>query len=170
MQREEEQKVLNVAMALTKYGDMIRRVCFLYVRKREDVEDVFQDVFLKYIERKEPFASEEHEKAWLLRVAINGCKNLLMSFWHNRISPLEDEILAIVPAESKYILQEVLKLPYHERTCIYLFYYEGYSVPEIATIQHQKPNTVYSHIHRGRKRLKKVLGGIENEENDADSI
>lgn len=170
MQNQEEYKNKNVAMALNQYADMVRRICFLYVHKREDVEDVFQDVFLKYMQRTEPFMSEEHEKAWILRVAINGCKNLLMSFWHNRISSLDDELMAAVPAESRDILQEVLALPHNERTSIYLFYYEGYTVPEIALIRKQKPNTVYSHLHRGRKRLKKVMGGIENEKDDTESF
>jgi RNA polymerase sigma factor (sigma-70 family) len=150
---------LDVSRALGQYADMIRRICFLYLKRKEDVEDVFQDVFVKYMQRSQPFDNEEHEKAWLLRVAINSCKDLLGSFWHNRVLPLDDDLVAVVPAESQPILDAVLSLPARERTAIYLFYYEGYSVPEIARIQNTNVNTIYSHLYRARKRLGKQIGG-----------
>lgn len=143
----------DVSAALDKYADKVRRICFLHLRQRADVEDVFQEVFLQYLQRKEAFESEEHEKAWLLRVAINRCKDLVKSFWHNRVDPLDDEMMAMVPSESHEILDAVLRLPPSERNAVYLFYYEGYSVTGIARVQNQKANTVYSHLHRARKRL-----------------
>lgn len=156
----------DVYAALDKYADTVRRICFLHLRQRADVEDVFQEVFLQYLQRKEDFESEEHEKAWILRVAINRCKDLVKSFWHNRIDPLDDEMMARVPSENHEILDAVLRLPPSERNAIYLFYYEGYSVTEIARVQNQKANTVYSHLHRARKRLHRQLGGLEHEEDD----
>ncbi|HEY5466691.1 MAG TPA: sigma-70 family RNA polymerase sigma factor [Clostridia bacterium] len=156
----------DVSAALDKYADTVRRICFLHLRQRADVEDVFQEVFLQYLQRKEAFESEEHEKAWLLRVAINRCKDLVKSFWHNRVDPLDDEMMAMVPSESHEILDAVLRLPPSERNAVYLFYYEGYSVTEIARVQNQKANTVYSHLHRARKRLYRQLGGLEHEEDD----
>lgn len=166
------QSRINVSWAIDNYADMIRRICFLYLRRREDVEDIFQDVFLKYMQRSEPFENADHEKAWLLRVAINCCKDLLGSFWHNRILPLNDELMAAVPAESHDLLDAVLRLPANERVAIYLFYYEGYSVSEISRIQNQKANTIYSHLHRARVRLGKRIGGLglEYETDDKESF
>ena len=156
----------DVSAALDKYADMVRRICFLYLRRREDVEDAFQDVFLKYMQHEDPFASEEHEKAWILRVAINHCKDQAGSFWHNRIVPLDEMYQAVIPVESQGILDAVKRLPPNERAAIFLFYYEGYSVAEIARILRLKANTVYSHLHRARKRLRRQIGGISHEEHD----
>lgn len=161
---------LDLSVALDKYANMVRRICFLHLRQREDVEDVFQDVFLKYLLRDKPFDSDEHEKAWLLRVAINQCRDVTKSFWHNRIDPLEANMLSVMPPESQYLLAEVLKLPPAERNAVYLHYYEGYSVPEIARVQNLNANTVYSHIHRARKRLKKRLGGESNEKTNEEGL
>jgi RNA polymerase sigma factor (sigma-70 family) len=162
--------LLDVAAAMEQYADMVRRICFLYLKHREDVEDVFQEVFLRYMQRREPFASDEHEKAWLLRVAINCCKDLVGSFWYRRTIPLDEDLMAEIPTESHEILDAIQRLPSSERTSIYLFYYEGYTAVEIAKMQNQKINTVYSHLNRARKRLRKQLGGIIHEENDPENV
>ncbi|MDW7657165.1 MAG: sigma-70 family RNA polymerase sigma factor [Bacillota bacterium] len=153
----------DINRVLDLYADMVRRICYLHLKQRADVEDVFQDVFLKYMQRQEPFDNEEHEKAWLIRVAVNSCKDLRKSFWHSRMGPLDENLAAQIPVESHELLDAVLKLPTSERTAIYLFYYEGYSVPEIAKMLRQKPNTIYSHLHRARHRLGEHLGGVADE-------
>lgn len=153
----------DVNRALDLYADMVRRICFLHLKQQADVEDVFQDVFLKYMQRQEPFDSGEHEKAWLLRVTINSCKDVQKSFWLSRMGPLDENLASQIPVESHELLDAVLRLPQSERTVIYLFYYEGYSAPEIAAMLRQKPNTIYSHLHRARQRLGKHLGGVADE-------
>ncbi len=156
--------------ALTKYADMVRRICFLHLSHREDVEDVFQDTFISHLQRKAPFESEEHEKAWLIQVAIHRCSDLTRGFWRRRIVKLDENIAAAVPEESHDLLKTVLRLPPNERNAIFLFYYEGYAVTDIARVLGKNVNTVYSFLHRARARMRKQLGGLEDENEHEKSI
>lgn len=160
---------LSVESALKKHADMVRRICFLHLRQREDVEDAFQEVFLRYLERTEPFENDEHEKAWLIRVTLQRCADITRSFWNRRVLPLDETIVAAVPAESHELLEAVLRLPPDERNAVYLFYYESFDVASIARMTGKKPNTVYSHLHRARNRLRKQIGGWEDEITDQES-
>jgi RNA polymerase sigma-70 factor (ECF subfamily) len=153
----------DIDRALARYADQVRRICFLYLKRREDVEDVFQDVFLKYLQRKTPFAGEQHEQAWLIRVAINSCKDVRRSFWRRQVVPLDENLAADMPPEHLGLLKAVLQLPVRERTAIYLHDYEGYTAQEIARVLKQRPNTVYSHLHRARKKLAKQWRGDRDE-------
>ncbi|MBP7401041.1 MAG: sigma-70 family RNA polymerase sigma factor [Clostridia bacterium] len=159
-----------VENALERYADMVRRICFLHLRRREDVEDAFQEVFLRYLQREEPFGNDEHEKAWLIRVALQRCRDLGRGFRNRTMLPLDENIAAAAPAESRDLLEEVLRLPPNERDAIYLFYYEGYDAAHIARLTGSRPNTVYSRLHRARKRLRRRLGGSEDEEDDTEGI
>ena len=149
--------------ALEKYADMVRRICFIYLRNSADVEDVFQEVFLKLLLRhqsQQAFESEEHEKAWICRITINQCKDLCKSFWRNRVCSIEEMQIPCQDETESEILGAVLQLPAKYKDVIYLFYYEEYTVAEIARLLGTKPNTVYSHLHRARNLLKQRLGGI----------
>lgn len=156
MRSEEE-----VNHALEKYADMIRRVCFYHLKNHADTEDVFQNVFLKYMLYDGAFESAEHEKAWLLRVAINDCKDILKSFFRRNMVPLDavQELEAEVPEGHREVLEAVLSLPKRYKDVIYLHYFEGYTASEIGSILGKKENTVYSLLSRGRGMLKKELGG-----------
>lgn len=149
----------EVNHAVEEYADMIRRVCFYHLKNREDSEDVFQEVFLKYMMREEPFYEKEHERAWLLRVAINACKDYLKSFFRRNVVSLEclNEMEAEIPDTHREVLEAVLSLPKKYKDVIYLHYYEGYSASEIGRILNKKENTVYSLLSRGRKSLKDFL-------------
>lgn len=154
---------IEVNHAVEKYADMVRRVCVCHLKNQADTEDVFQNVFLKYMLHEKPFMDEEHEKAWLLRVTINACKDLLRSFFRKNTVPLEmvKEMEAEVPKDHREVLEAVLSLPDKYKDAIYLHYYEGYSAAEIGMILGKKENTVYSLLSRGRKVLKEKLGGEE---------
>lgn len=152
------EKQERVVKAIEKYADMIRRVSFMYLRNRDDVEDIFQDVFFQLYRYEKSFDSPEHEKAWLLRVAINRCKDLQKSFFKSRVCPLEDTDVTFEDTHESDVLREVLALPQTYKDVIYLFYYEGYAVPEISKILGTKENTIYSHLHRARQMLKNKLG------------
>ncbi|MDE6968254.1 MAG: sigma-70 family RNA polymerase sigma factor [Eubacterium sp.] len=156
MRSEEE-----VNHAVEKYADMIQRICFYHLKNQADTEDVFQNVFLKYMMHEEVFHDEEHEKAWLLRVAINGCKDYLKSFFRRNMVPLQAiaELAADIPEDHQEVLEAVLSLPKQYKDVIYLHYYEGYKASEIGAILGKKENTVYSLLSRGRGILKKELGG-----------
>ena len=156
-----EQEVIN---AVDKYADIVKHVCFYHLKNSTDAEDVFQNVFLNYMLYEKPFNDDEHEKAWILRVAINSCKDYLDDFFRRNKVPLEvlNEIEAEVPEEHREVLEAVLSLPVKYKDVIYLHYYEGYSAVEIGKILGKKENTVYSLLSRGRKILKEKLGGNEN--------
>jgi RNA polymerase sigma factor (sigma-70 family) len=149
--------------SLEKYSDMVRKICFMYLHNFADVEDVFQDVFLKLLQNKPPFDNDEHEKAWLCRVTINRCKDLCKSFFRRNVSSINDVELPFEDKIENEVMQAVLSLPSKYKDVIYLFYYEDYTVPEIAKILNQKENTLYSNLHRARELLKKQLGGLYSE-------
>ncbi len=151
----------EVEQAIESYSDMIRRICLLHLNSHEDTEDVLQEVFLKYVLHSVEFVSKEHEKAWLIRVTINACKDLKRKLFRHSTVPLEvlSEEAASVPPEQIGILEIVLSLPVKYKDVIYLHYYEGYTAKEIGMMLHKKENTVYSLLSRGRELLKQKLGG-----------
>ncbi len=151
----------EVEQAIELYSDMIRRICLLHLNNHEDTEDVLQEVFLKYVLHSVGFESKEHEKAWLIRVTLNACKDLKRKLFRHSTVPLEvlsEEAASVVP-EQMEILEIVLSLPAKYKDAIYLHYYEGYTAKEIGTMLHKKENTVYSLLSRGRELLKQKLGG-----------
>ena len=151
--------------AIDRYADLVRRVCMIHLKNHADTEDIFQTVFLKYVTGTTEFESEEHEKAWFIRVTINACKDLLRSFSRSRTVSLDDllEQPDQVPEDHREVLEAVLALPDKYRDVVYLHYYEGYTAPEIGTILHKNPNTVYTLLTRARDELRKMLGGEDFE-------
>ncbi len=151
----------EINRAVEQYADMVRRICFCHLKNQTDTEDVFQNVFLKYMLNDTPFVSAEHEKAWLLRITINACRDYLKSFFRRSTVPLDvvAEMQAEVLEDHREVLEAVLALPDKYKDVIYLHYYEGYSAAEIGRILGKKENTVYSLLSRGRGILKERLGG-----------
>lgn len=151
--------------AIDRYADLVRRVCMIHLKNHADTEDIFQTVFLKYVTGTTEFESEEHEKAWFIRVTINACKDLLRSFFRSRTVSLDDllEQPDQVPEDHREVLEAVLALPDKYRDVVYLHYYEGYTAPEIGTILHKNPNTVYTLLTRARDEMRKMLGGEDFE-------
>ena len=151
--------------AIDRFADLVRRVCMIHLKNHADTEDIFQTVFLKYVTGTTEFESEEHEKAWFIRVTINACKDLLRSFFRSRTVSLDDllEQPDQVPEDHREVLEAVLALPDKYRDVVYLHYYEGYTAPEIGTILHKNPNTVYTLLTRAWDELRKMLGGEDFE-------
>ena len=150
----------EVNEAIERYSDMILRLCMVYLKHPQDAEDIFQTVFLKYAIRSGAFESDEHEKAWLIRVTVNACRDLLRNFFHSRTVAAEDvDTSAGVSAEQYAVMEAVWSLPKQYREVVYLHYYEGYSAPEIGRILKKNPNTVYTHLRRAKEMLKESLGG-----------
>jgi RNA polymerase sigma-70 factor (ECF subfamily) len=129
-----------------------------------DAEDMVQEAFLRAYEKAPEFISEEHEKAWLIRVTVNLCNSRLRSPWRKRREPLLDSYPAPKP-EQRELLGHVLSLPPKYRAVIHLFYYEGYPVKDIAELTGQKESTVRSLLTRARQKLKSDL-----KEDDYESI
>lgn len=146
--------------AIARYADMVRRICLLHLKNAADTEDVFQSVFLKYLLHEKSFSDAEHEKAWMIRVTINACKDHLRYLLRHRTTPLEaiPEGLFLEP-KRRNVLEAVLALPQKYRDVIYLHYFDGYTAQQIGEILHKKENTVYSLLSRGRDLLRPLLGG-----------
>lgn len=151
----------DVNRAVEAYSDMVRRICFVHLKNRHDTEDVFQNVFMKYLLYEGSFESGEHEKAWFARVTINACTDWLRALSRRKWVPLDalEEEEAILDEPSREVLEVVLKLPEKYRDVIYLFYYEEYSAVEIAKILGRKENTVYTWLSRAKELLRERLGG-----------
>lgn len=153
----------EIDRAIERHSDTVRRLCMIHLKNHADTEDIFQTVFLKYALRSAPFESEEHERAWFVRVTLNACKDLLKSFFRSRTVPLDQ--LADLPAqmteEQREVLQAVLALPPNYKNVIYLHYYEGYTAPQIAELLGKNVNTVYTWLTRARSKLRQQLGDDE---------
>lgn len=147
--------------AIEQYSDTVRRLCMVYLKNHEDAEDIFQTVFLKYVLSSMSFESAEHEKAWLIRVTINACKDFLKNFFRNHIVPLEEllEQPAPLPPDHREVLEAVLSLPKKYREVVYLHYYEEYTAPEIGRILGKNANTIYTLLTRSKKMLREKLEG-----------
>ena len=154
----------EVTRAIERYADMVQRICMTYLKSRHDTDDVFQTVFVKYALSSQSFDSDEHEKAWLIRVTINACKDWLKNIFRRSVVPLEEaqEQIKGLPTETTEVLDAVASLPERYRIVIYLHYYEGYTAQEIGHLLRKNTNTVYTWLHRGKTLLKGALGGDEN--------
>ncbi|MCR4615598.1 MAG: RNA polymerase sigma factor [Clostridiales bacterium] len=149
-----------------RHVDTVYRVCFMFLKNEHDTEDAVQDTFIKLMNYKGEFESEEHEKAWLIRTASNHCRDILKHFWRKTVSlevvgESEDE--EDKSFEVDETLEKVLALPDKYKTVIYLYYYEGYKTYEIAEMIGRPDATVRGYLRKGRELLKINLGGDNNE-------
>ena len=141
---------------VTKHENRLYRTALAITGNVSDAEDVVQEAFLRAYRKAPEFESEEHAKAWLIRVTVNLCNSRLRSPWRNRTEPLLDSYPAAEP-EQHDLLEHISQLPPKYRTVIHLFYYEGYSIKDISRLTGQKESTVRSHLTRARQKLKSVL-------------
>ena len=152
--------------AMEKYGDMVYRIAVNQTKNKSDADDVFQEVFIKWMQHRGEFDNDVHEKAWLIRVTINQCKSLLASSWYKRTTEFEEELENTLSytdkVEEESDLDEVLKkLPEKYRIVIHLFYYEELSIAEISEMLGEKESTVRTQLTRARRQLKHLLKGVE---------
>lgn len=145
------------------YYQLIYRVAFSQVKNHADAEDITQEVFLKIIRHDMRYQSMEHERAWIVRVTINLCRDLLKSKWHKTSVSMEEVSEAQRGNCENFteiqddMMWAVLQLPEKYRNCLYLFYYEDYSIKEIAQSLEMPENTVKTNLKRGRQALKEFL-------------
>ena len=132
-----------------------------YLHNHADAEDVLQETMIRYMQSGQNFQDEEHEKAWLLRVAANLCKNILRSRSYEWGEIPEDLEGKGIPEEAIAVYEAVSSLPEKYREVIHLFYYEDASTAEIAEILEKKESTVRSLLRRARKLLEKSLADEE---------
>lgn len=144
---------------VTQYADIIYRVALSYSKSSHDAEDVVQTTFMKLLVKMPVFRDEEHLRKWLIRIAVNNCKDLHKSFWRKNVDSLENlQEEPEMTAESYGELYEaVMELPVKYRIIVHLFYYEGYSTKEIASLLHIGETAVRTRLVRARKQLKQML-------------
>lgn len=142
-----------------RYKDQLFAIAFNICKNSADADDVVQDTFLQYHLTKKQFDNEQHIRAWLIRVAINKAKDITRSFWRQKSLPLDEyiETLSFATPEAENLFEQVLNLPEKYRIIIHLFYYEDYSVREIAGILKLTETNVKVRLSRGRKLLKDIL-------------
>ncbi len=148
----------NADRLVQTYADMILRICFTYLKQTTDAEDICQDIFLKLLLGEYEFESETHEKSWIIRTTINACKDHLRSSFWRRFMDIENT--TDIPAPGKpdsELVDLVMELPKNWRISIYLHYYEGYPVREIAQMMGKSENTVSAYLAKGRKRLRSLM-------------
>jgi RNA polymerase sigma-70 factor (ECF subfamily) len=149
----------DVEMLLDKYADMVYKIALNQMKNKSDADDIFQEVFLRLVEYRQKLQSEEHAKAWLIRVTINCCKKHFLSGWHKYSTPLDEAVLSAEKWEEKdqFLYDAVASLPREQRIVIHLFYYEGYAVKEIVDILQMKEGTIKSQLFRARNSLREIL-------------
>lgn len=143
-----------------RHIDTVYKICFIYLKgNKANVEDAVQTTFLKMIKKKMVFENEQHEKAWLITVASNTCKNMLKTKWNKNISLDEHQIdIPTKKEDNTDVLEAIFNLPDKYKQVIYMHYYEGYSGVEISKMLGIKENTIYSYLSKARDILKEELG------------
>lgn len=144
----------DIREAVMKYSDILYRICIVILCNEQDAQDAIQDTFCRYLEKRPVFCDEEHEKAWLIRVATNISRDMIrFRLRHPKISIEELENTLIVP-EQKETLKELFELPVKQKTVIYLHYVEGYRIREIADIMGTTEGAVKMRLKRGREQMR----------------
>ena len=151
-------KDVDLESVIDRYSDMLYKICFLILKNEQDTKDVLQETFLIYYTKQPEFESEEHKKAWLIKVSQNKCKEFLRFHKRHVNISLEDmeETLVITDGLSgsdKEILSLVWDLDYKLKSVVILFYIEGYTVKEVAEILHTTPSAVKKRLQRAREKL-----------------
>lgn len=140
------------------HENTLYRAALAILGDAHEAEDAVQDAFLRCLEKGPEFESPAHEKAWLLRVTVNGCKSRLRSPWRRRAAPLLDTYPAAAPEEQN-LMETIMALPARDRAVLHLYYYEGYQTAEIAEMTGWREGTVRSRLTRARAKLGDLLKG-----------
>lgn len=147
----------DVVRVMNQYGNSIYRMSYFLLQNEQDAQDVLQETLIKYIQKAPVFDAADYEKAWLLRVANNLCKDMLRFQKKNRHANIEDLLDMGITQEDSNLLTQVWCLQEKYRRVIYLYYYEGYSVVEMAQILNVSESAVKKRLERGRNKLKEIL-------------
>ena len=150
---------------VSTYSNQLLRLAYSLLNSVPDAQDVCQEVLLKRLGHSGTFENAAHEKAWLVRVTVNLCKNIRRSLWHRCTVGLDEvaEQAAFQPEEGS-ILEEVQQLPTPYREVLVLYYYMGYDTNEIAALLSIRADAVRARLARARKKLKQGLEGQGNDE------
>ena len=149
----------KIEQIVKTYSSCLYRFALAYLREHAQSQDIVQEVLIQLLDKQPVFGSVEQEKAWLYKVTANKCKNLLKSGRYQKEIPLTEDISEIEATEQTDtdIVDHVLKLDEKYRIPVHLYYYEGYSIKEIAKIVKQNPSTISTHLDRARQQLKEMM-------------
>lgn len=155
----------DVEQIYHRHIDTVYRICFSLMGNKPDAEDAAQAVFLKLIKSKPLFTGVEHEKAWLITTAKNHCIDQHRRWWKKNTVALDQlsPAVAALPDKADATLELLKRLPPKLRIVLYLYYYEGYKIAEIASLLSLNANTVKSQLRAAKKRLKMNLGDEQND-------
>lgn len=148
---------------IAEYSDLVYRLALMKMGNKTLADDVFQEVFLKYMKYKNRLTSKEHEKAWFIRVTISTCKAHFLSSWRKHTVPMDYDIPFESTSNSE-LYYKVMALPDKYRIALYLFYYEGYAISDIAKLCKKKETTIKTHLKRGRELLRRECEGDDEVE------
>lgn len=141
-----------------KFNGTVYRTAYCCLHNPEDADDITQDTFLALYTTDTEFTGDEHIKAWLIRVAVNRCRNLLRSVRYRTTVPLEEAgEIAAAPERNGNLLPAIMKLKPKYRLALYMFYYEDMSVKQIAESLCEKTTTITTWLTRARRQLKQIL-------------
>ncbi len=142
-----------------RYTDIVYRATLNYCKNKEDAEDAVQNAFVKLLQANVDFEDDEHIRKWLIRVAINECKNIWKSFWRKNVSSINevDYDAHLMTSEQQELFEEVMKLPSNYSIVLHLYYYEGYHTKEISEMLHISESNVQTRLMRARNKLKEQL-------------
>ena len=141
---------------IKEHRGTVFRLAYSYVKNRENADDITQDVFMRLFTTAQTFADDAHVKAWLIRVTVNLAKDMLKSGWYRSREELPDNI-PVETREEQWLLESVKRLKPEYAAVIYLFYYEGYSVKEIAALRRTTSSAVKTRLNRARNQLRELL-------------
>lgn len=169
MNSPEKKYHIEFNKAVEQYSDMIYRIAIAITGNEEDAKDVFQETFLRLVKNQDKIQSEEHLKAWLIQVSGNCAKTIASSPWNKKTQGFLGEIEGNNQTDDllkNHLLSELHRLPQKYSIVLYLFYYEGYAIKEIAKLLNKNENSIKTLLNRGRNLLRKRLkeGGEGNEE------
>lgn len=154
----------DVERIIDKYGNMLFKICLVILCNVHDAEDVVQDTVIKYLTKSPSFNDLEHEKAWLITVATNHCKNMRRFNFKRQHIDISDLQLYIRDEESYGLLELLMKLPDKYKTVLLLYYVEGYKVEEVAAILNISASAVKKRLQRGRDIIRERYGKENNDE------
>ena len=148
----------KIENTIKEYADFIFRLAYSNLKNYHDSEDVLQEVAVALVRGNPPFDDEMYLKNWIAAVTLNKCRDYYRKSWRGKEEPLDNYEQLQAP-ETERIFEELWLLPKNYRNIIYLYYYEGFTIPEISEILGKNPNTVGSGLRRARAKLKKIIEG-----------
>ena len=164
-QRDKQaRKDREIVRIVETYSDMLMRIALNRVNSIAEAEDVVQSTFERLMRRQPHFENREHEKAWLIKTAIRICIDETRKNARHASVPLNEEIAAAYSEESFELLDTIRQLPEKDRDAVYLYYYEEYTVKDVAKLLGEREGTTRSRLSRARKKLRAIMEGENNEQ------